>query len=140
MKAERALLDYLGIAASTVCGVHCLLSPLVAMVLPVASAAVAVAPHGHDHGHWHAWVLVGSLLVALLSLLPGWWRHRRAAPLGWALPGAVALLLVVAEGLPHGGLLEALVAASGAAFLVVAHVVNLRLGAACCAAPPALAG
>lgn len=81
----------LGRAAALLCAIHCLALPVAAVLLPAAAVHRAGSPM----------VEVLLMLVAMvgvgLTLVPGWRRHRRAAP-----------LLVVGAGLAALGVGHAL--------------------------------
>jgi hypothetical protein len=121
--------DRFGIAASSLCAVHCGLGAVLVGVTatggflfeePVELALVGVA-----------------VVLAILAVAAGWRRHRRAAPL-W-IAGAGILVLAVARLGVEGGSAEVALSVAGAAVLVSAHVVNLRLlarAAACSARDP----
>lgn len=110
-----------GIAASTLCLLHCLAMPLLLLALP----ALGWAAGEHIHG-----MLIGvALPAALLSLVPGYLAHRRASvPLlgGAGLAGLAAAVFVA--GPRYGDAAETALSVAGAILLCVAH---LRNGACC---------
>ena len=123
----RTLLDRLGVGASVVCLVHCLLTPL---VLVGAAAFGAQVGHGAHLG-FHVVVLALALPLALASAWPGYREHRRrAVPL---LLGAGALLFVLNIAL-HDAVGEAgvlVLSVAGSLLLVAGHVVNYRARPRC---------
>lgn len=110
-----------GIAASTLCLLHCLAMPVLLLALP--ALGWAAGEHIHE-------LLIGvALLAALLSLGPGYLAHRRAPVLllgGAGLAGLAAAVFVV--GPRYGDAAETALSVAGAVLLCVAH---LRNGACC---------
>lgn len=106
-----------GIAASTLCLLHCLAMPLLLLALPALGWAAG------EHTHQ---ALIGvALAAALLSLGPGYLAHRRAPVLllgGAGLAGlAVAVFLV---GPRYGESAETALSVTGAILLCAAHLRN----------------
>ena len=133
---RRTLLDRLGVGASVVCLVHCLLTPF------VLAGVAAYGASGGDHtAHlgFHAVVLALALPLALASAWPGYREHRDRGVLV-LLGSGVALLAF--SFVAHEAL-DALVSGSagevvhtgltvvGSALLVWGHVRNYRLRARC---------
>jgi cation transport ATPase len=76
-----ASMDTLGIAASSLCVVHCLAMPLVIGVLPLLGLQFL---EGHNA---HVVLAAFVLSFALLAIVPGYLRHRRKDILGMMLIG-----------------------------------------------------
>lgn len=110
-----------GIAASTLCLLHCLAMPLLLLALP----ALGWAAGEHTHK-----ALIGvALAAALLSLGPGYLAHRRAPVLllgGAGLAGLAAAVFLV--GPRYGESAETALSVAGAILLCAAH---LRNGVCC---------
>ena len=90
------VLDKLGIAASLACVVHCVLAPVVLLLLPTTGLIWS-----HPAAHWVLAALV--LPLALIVVYRGYLRHRRRSAMAAAVLGAafiIAGLIVpsVAEG------------------------------------------
>jgi hypothetical protein len=123
--STRALADRLGLGASAVCLVHCL-------VLPFVLTGTAALSGGAHHG-FHAAVLALTLPLALWAALPGYREHRdRRVP---ALLGLGTLLLVASFAVHdlvgeagHAGLTVA-----GSVTLMAGHLRNYRRRAQCAA-------
>lgn len=127
-------LDLAGIAASTLCALHCLLGPAVLALAP------AMGRFWTDPlTHWAIALVVGP--VALLAV----WRGARIHGRRWLLPPtALAVALIVAAlivppllGAGHGHAhhhgdasaahqLETVLAVAGSALLLAVHAVNLH--------------
>lgn len=121
----QPLLDRIGIGASVVCLVHCLVTPFVLTGLAAAGA------HEAAHHGFHAVVLALALPLALASAWPGYREHRRRHVL--VLLGAgVALLggaFLVHDVLGEAGHIALTVL--GSLLLLWGHVRNYRLRARC---------
>lgn len=117
---RNSRLDKLGIAAASICAVHCVLTPLFIGLLPM----VGLARLADERTEW-AFVAI-SVTLGVVSLLPGYWRHhRRPAPLGVFVVG-VLLILSARFFLEDKQQVEIVVVVTGALFLAVGHGINCR--------------
>jgi hypothetical protein len=121
--------DGLGICLSGLCAIHCLLTPVVILLLPSFHFFHAYALHEfHD---WFHVVLLGVLpVVALVAFVPGFLRHRDVRVFGWSIPGFAAIAM---PGIAfHDNLwLSTPFMIVGSLFLIRAHVLNRHLCACC---------
>ena len=117
-------IDRTGIALSVACGVHCALVPFVigaAALLPVKWLVSEST---------ELWLLAGSLVIALSSLLSSYWlKHRRKLCLVFLLPGLAVLGLVLLGYVSEQ--LEPWIVVAGASSIAVGHLVNIRLCRQC---------
>ena len=117
-------IDRTGIALSLACGVHCALVPFVigaAAVLPVRWLVSESTEF---------WLFVGSVAIALSSLLSSYWlKHRRKRCLVFLVPGLAVLGLILFGSISEQ--LEPWVVVGGALSITVAHLVNIRLCRQC---------
>ena len=128
----RTLLDRLGVGASVVCLVHCLLTPL---VLVGAAAFGAQVGHGAHLG-FHVVVLALALPLALASAWPGYREHRDRAVLvllgvGVALLGLSFAAHELVSSETAAEVLHTALTVGGSVFLVAGHVRNYRQRARC---------
>jgi hypothetical protein len=110
--------DLAGVTASTVCLIHCLLTPVVISLFP------DVIPYLPGDASFHRLLAVSILLFGLVGFLPGYLIHRRK-PLLALIAAGVAFILVVAwsgEGLNRT--LELVLSVTGSLLLVTAHLLN----------------
>jgi len=127
-------LDRLGIAASFLCLIHCVASPVLVLLLPAVAGAWS-----HPAAHWAAAALVVPLALAVV--FRGYRRHRRHAALASVVLGSGLIVLgIVVPGpevfaLPMpGGWFDASSAASADACAdrccpsVVAHDAHTEAG------------
>jgi hypothetical protein len=100
--------------ASVACALHCAAAPVLVSILPLA------LPHLHVPEPVERGLIVGSLLLAIVSLLSGYRQHRVRWPL-WLLAGGA-----LSFGL---GQLTTLIWFSmlGGAMLAIAHLWNRRV-------------
>jgi hypothetical protein len=89
---SRAEPDRIGVVASILCAIHCLVTPPLLLLLPTFGRAWA-----HPASHWIMALLVVPL--AFLALRQGFWIHRRK----WVLvAGGLGVTLILAgAALPY---------------------------------------
>ncbi|WP_444901631.1 MerC domain-containing protein [Microbulbifer sp. SSSA007] len=110
--------DTLGILASGVCLVHCLLTPLLPLL-----GGLGILGALQDDQFLHLLLLVPVVTLALASFPASCRRHQRYAVMIVGFSGA--LLLVGALYLE--GVWELVASILGAGLLIIAHWVNQRL-------------
>lgn len=78
---SKSTIERLGIAASTVCAIHCAVTPFLSL-LPLIGLGVLADERVE-------WILLGaSLVLGSLSLIPGYLRHhRRIKPIAFFAAG-----------------------------------------------------
>jgi len=124
MNRTRAqiLLDRLAISASALCLIHCLVTPVQLLALPVLTSTMMADEE------FHILMVVFVLPTSLAAFYLGMRRHRNRAVL---LPGAAGLLILVFAALMGHDLLgetgEKAATVSGSLLLASAHVRNYRL-------------
>jgi hypothetical protein len=121
----RAWRDRLGIAASSLCAVHCIGTAVVLALAPTVSLGFAA----DERLEWAAFgfailVGVGALVPAFRSM------HRKLSPILLFVMGCVVVLLARLMA-PEEGPWELVGAVLGAALMVSGHVTNLRLAKKC---------
>jgi len=122
--ARSEVLDRLGMAASLACGVHCVLAPLALGMLAAFPVEWAFSRASET-----AMLLLTASLAAT-SLIPAYRnQHRRKSCL--SMFGGGLLLLVLAKFALHGGGLEPVFLAGGAALIAGAHLANLHFCRSC---------
>jgi hypothetical protein len=109
--------DLLGIGASTLCVMHCVLPSLVLLLGGSVSIGMIF---GDERVHQVLVTLVAS--VALWSLVPSLKRHGRIQPLMLALPGVGLLVAAVLLGHDY----ELLLSLIGSFLMIGAHTLNRR--------------
>lgn len=83
---EASPWDVWGLVLSSLCLIHCLLTPLALLILP------SLVPHWlRAEGHGHHWFYIGLVAVALFSVTSGFRRHRNWSAAGWLLSGLVVV-------------------------------------------------
>lgn len=117
--SRGVMLDRLGVVASSLCAVHCILG------LVLATSAGVWGVIGDEAVELK---LVGAaLLLAALSIAFGYRRHRRPLPLVLIAIGGAMILL--SRRVDVG---ETALSVAGSLVLVAAHVANLRASRHCC--------
>ena len=110
-------LDSLGVIASTICLIHCLL-------LPIAVTLVGIGlPHHIDH-QFEVIFMVFAAILAIPALTHGYLSHHR----NWypIIIGTVGLLLLIVPTVMHYHWHGATI--SGCFLLVGSHYLNWKLG------------
>lgn len=111
-------LDVLGIGASSLCVIHCLLMPLV-LALPMCGIQFL-----HD-GAVHPFLAGFVVMFGLTSILPGYRKHRECATLmAMALGLSLVLLATFVIEPALGEHWEMLVITAGNFLIVSAHIRN----------------
>jgi hypothetical protein len=110
--------DLAGATASTVCLVHCLLTPVAISLFP------DVIPYLPGDAWFHRLLAISIVLLGVAGFVPGYRLHRRR-PLLALVAAGITLILVVAwsgEGLDRT--LELVLSVTGSLLLVAAHLLN----------------
>ena len=110
--------DTFGMAASSLCAVHCMVMPLLLLALPAFSFEFLEGPAVHRL------LAVGVLAFCLLALVPGFVKHRNKWILGGMLAG---LTLVVYSSFGEIGALEVPIISLGNAILITTHFFNRKM-------------
>jgi hypothetical protein len=119
-KPASPALDAAGAALSSLCLIHCLALPLLALLMPAAAAA-----GGHSHGDdllLHLLLVGIALPVSLVAFRRGLRLHGRTGPLMLGLSG---FALMLAGAFAHGVSVQALTLAGGL-MVAGAHLFNWR--------------
>ena len=116
------LKDKIGIWASSLCAIHCLLLPMLVPVIPIVAASFFA----------EAWfertILSVSLIIGFWALLSGYFRyHRRLYPLYGLLLGG----LIYWNKDILGETYEPFLVPLGALLIVLSHVINIKLCKSC---------
>lgn len=118
----NAFADRLGATGSFLCAIHCALGPVLLSLLPTASLGVL-----WSEGFESAFTVFATAL-GMTALALGYRRHRRVHAWPILLLGLCALWAdTVYQPLHTQVLPHAVVMATGALLVALAHVVNLRL-------------
>ncbi len=145
--APQSLLDKLAIGLAGVCAVHCLLTPVLVVLLPIVATSFFV------HEDFHLWMLFGVLPTTTLAVFMGCRKHKDRWVGLFSVVGLCLLVSVVVSERMHNASHGAAVAGEahcedcardlsesplpvkkaawvntvGGLFLVGAHVRNFRL-------------
>jgi hypothetical protein len=118
---SKGFLDKVGMTASSICGIHCLLMPLVFVLFPYASIAFL-------HGEMFEWgFILFSLTIACFAMVQGFFLHKQWIPLALATFG-FGTFIGVKIGSPHSHetFSGALVFVLAGALICMAHYLNHR--------------
>lgn len=112
------MLDKLGITATSLCALHCILLPVLLPALPLLGLSFLA-----DHIWEHIFLLITAILGSI-ALLSGFKRYHRKL-----YPFYLLILGVVIYWLKHdfSEQVQPIIIFIGASLIITAHVVNLRL-------------
>jgi len=110
--------DVAGATASTVCLIHCLLTPVVISLFP------SIIRYLPGETGFHRLLAVGIVLFGLAGFLPGYLVHRRKSLLALIATGIALILIVAWSGDGLNRVLECTLSVTGSAMLVTAHLLN----------------
>tara|TARA_B110000503_G_scaffold100997_1_gene151017 strand:- start:217 stop:621 length:405 start_codon:yes stop_codon:yes gene_type:complete len=119
---DKTLLDRLGIWASSLCALHCLLLPILIPLIPFVSASFFA------QDWFERSILSLSMIIGFWGLFSGFYRyHRQLYPLYSLVLGG----LIYWNKDMFGESYEPFTIAVGAFLIVGAHLVNLKLCQSC---------
>lgn len=113
--------DRIGATASFVCAVHCALLPMVIAALPAIGLGVLA-----NHAFERAFIAFAAVL-AVVSLVTGFRRHRRFRAFWFLLPGVALMLAGLAIDFDARPSLHAVLVSVGGTLVALSHLANLRL-------------
>ncbi|MET1755768.1 MerC domain-containing protein [Novosphingobium sp. RD2P27] len=116
ISSKLTTFDALAVAASTLCLAHCLMLPLLLVLVPTLTALIAVPDS------FHQGMLLFALPMSMIALAAGFRRHRQPLPAIVVVPG---LGLLILGGLAtEESLEETLLTVAGALLLSIGHTIN----------------
>lgn len=117
---KQGWFDGAAIAASAVCLVHCLVLPVLIILLPTLTAFLTLPEE------FHKAALAIAVPVSALALWTGYRRHRAIKAALVVLPGL--LLMVVGALAAPSDTAETVLTVVGAVLLAIGHARNWRVG------------
>ncbi len=116
------MLDRLGITATSLCALHCILLPVILPVLPLLGLSFLA-----DHAWEHVFLIITGILGSI-AMLSGFKKyHRRLYPLYLLLIG----LTVYWMKHDFSEAVQPFMIAIGASCIVAAHLINIKLCNSC---------
>ena len=126
MTKLQMLSDKLAIGFSMVCVVHCLVLPILLILLPPFSGLFAL-----DDEMFHQWMLYAVLPISIAALMMGYLHHRSYKVF---LVGSIGLLLIIISTTLGHDLLgetgEVVLSILGSIIIAFGHFRNYRLSSA----------
>ena len=120
MRKLLGVSDAAAISLSLICAVHCLIFPLLMVLIPTMASSMA------DES-FHRWMVIAVVPVSAFSLLMGCKRHKRYFAI---ITGSIGLLLLIFTGYFAEGVLDELweenVTLLAAALIAIGHFYNFR--------------
>lgn len=127
-RAQRRL-DGIALTLTGVCGVHCLLTPVLLIAFPILGGSFLADEH------FHLWMLLGILPTAGIATFLGCRKHKDRRVFAFTVVGLCFLGLAVFFGHHHHlHLADKVLTVIGGILLAFGHVRNFRLcrQVACC--------
>ena len=119
MKSVSFVFDKAAIGLSLLCAVHCLMLPVILVVLP----SLAVTIFGGEQ--FHLWMLAGVLPISLFALTLGCRLHRDIRVVFMGIGGLIVMLLAALYGHDlFGEVGEKVITLLGASLVALSHVRN----------------
>ncbi len=122
MISTQAFTDKMAISLSLLCALHCLVSPLIIVMLP------SLAALQFDGEAFHVWMVLAVIPTSVYALTMGCKQHKRYRLL---IMGLVGLLFLLSALLPGEGNIgefwEKALTVIGAAIIALGHYRNYRL-------------
>lgn len=122
VSSENSFLDKLGIFASSLCGLHCLLLPILLPAIPFIGASFFA------QDWFERTILSLSMIIGFWALCSGFYRyHRQLYPLYSLVLGG----LIYWNKDMFGHDYEPFTVVIGALLIIAAHIINLKLCKSC---------
>lgn len=117
MRTIQIFTDKMAISLSLLCAIHCLVFPLVIVLLP------SIAALQLNDEAFHVWMLLAVIPTSIYALTVGCKQHKHYRVLTLGLLGLLLLVLAVILG----GVWEKALTLIGAGIIVLGHYRNYRL-------------
>lgn len=112
-------LDKLAVGLSAACLIHCLITPVLVVTLPIVGGFFAAE-------QFHGVLLVVILPTSLIALFLGCRRHGRMSVLALGISGITIMTLAVLTHETIGDSWERVATGFGGLLLAVGHILNYR--------------
>jgi hypothetical protein len=116
---RRISWDYVGISASTLCAIHCLVFPFLVMLGSVSGLGMA-----YNHKYENV-IIIASAIIGFTSLVPSYLNHHRRLNAITAFLVGFSLIIFGRFNVPV--FLETVLTTLGASVVALSHLINLRL-------------
>jgi hypothetical protein len=122
---RRISWDYVGLSASTLCAVHCMVFPFLVMLGSISGLGMV-----YNHKYENI-IIAASAIIGFTSLVPSYFNHHRRPNAIAAFLAGFSLIILGRLNVPM--LLETVLTTLGASIVAFAHLTNLRLCKTQCA-------
>lgn len=110
--------DRIGIIASSVCLVHCLLVPIILMAFPFVES---------QHNHFHEVLTIFVVVPAFLAFIPGYRKHKNLSVLLFAITGLGFILFTAFfEDIYLSHIAARVITILGSMLMILAHARNIK--------------
>ena len=122
MKTQQVVTDKMAIGLSVACAIHCLVLPILILMLPSITALKL------DNEAFHLWMVVAVIPCSIYALFLGCKQHNRRRLVFLTFIGLAMLLLALLLGEERiGGAGEKIMTLVGASIVALGHWRNFRL-------------
>lgn len=115
---SRVMWDAIGVSASALCLIHCILTPIVLSFAPVLSQFLP------GDAQVHRVFIVLVVLIGLLAFISGYRKHRKAVVFLPMAAGVWAIALGAFGGSVMSGFAEKCITVLGSTLIITAHGLN----------------
>lgn len=120
MSLTQRLSDQFAIGLSAVCAIHCVVLPVLMVMLP----SLASLPLQNEA--FHLWMVIIVVPTSVYALFMGCKQHKRYRLLVFGLVGIALLVSAVVIGEETLGIWEKVITLTGAMILATGHYLNFR--------------
>lgn len=121
MTNKQFFADKVAIGLSGLCAIHCLVLPLLIVMLP----SLASLPLNDER--FHLWMVFAVIPISIFALFLGCRRHKNYQVLGFGVVGLVLLVTAILGEEIFGEIGEKGFTLAGAAIIAFGHFRNYRL-------------
>ena len=115
--------DKTAIALSILCTLHCIVTPIVLVILPSVTTILAF-----DIELLHIWLLFAVIPISIFAMVSGYFHHRKASISAISVVGLCLLILAVTLGHDLGNAwAEPLMTVLGSLLIAYSHIKSLSL-------------
>ncbi len=114
-------MDIAGVLASTLCTIHCVLMPIIMVLLPVIAKPLM------QHDFVHVGLAGFVLTFCLMAYVPGYLKHHDKRLIWIGISGVSCVFFATFVARQWGEIVEASIITAGNTILIFGHLLNRKL-------------